>query len=325
MAAATTAAAGLTFQRQRAESSRFWIRFRPSRWPGPDSPWLDLAQGGLGTARGGTSLAISEARVDALDDLVYLPPVAADMTGERDRLVERLAGRGVPVLAQLRPGELPPAGATLNVLDPLPSLLAGDLDTLAAPPAGATVVWGLVAGITDDPELVRHGLERLARGGATRVVGLAPRLEPRQKRRLAGDDEQAFARLFHGAPPTERDFARRAAEIGLARRLDRPAAPAGTPRAGNRRVAGRLVQIAELWLALGRPEADAQELFRAARWIEEADHDLAALAREGNLGVLGWLSGKARRQVEASLAEDAPPLLAELEAEYLGTGGEARP
>ena len=83
----------------------------------------------------------------------------------------------------------------------------------------------------------------------------------------------------------------------------------------------RLAQIAELWLRLERPEADAQELFRAARWIEEAEHDLAALAREGNLGVLAWLSDKARAQVEASLAVDLPPLLAELEAEYLGDVG----
>ena len=180
------------------------------------------------------------------------------------------------------------------------------------------MVWGLVAGITDDAELCARGLALLARAGVERVLPRAPQLEPRQKRDLAGADEQAFERLFHGEAPAEREFARRAAAAGLATRLDRPDPPAGTPRPGNRRVAGRLAQIAELWLALGKPEADAQELFRAARWIEEAEHDLAALAREGNLGVLGWLSAKARRQVEASLGGSAPPLLARLEAEYLG-------
>ncbi len=313
----TTAAAGLTFRGQRAEPAHLWIRFRPSRWPGPEPPWLDLALGGLGNSRAGSSLEIPSARLDALDDLVYLPPVAAERRPERDRLVTRLTERGLPLLVQLRPGEPPVASPAVNVFDPLPSLLAGDLEPLAALPAGSMVVWGLVAGITDDPELCRRGLERLARAGVENVIAVAPRLEPRQKRQLAADDEGVFARLFHGGPPGERAFARLAAAAGLATRLERPAPPAGTPRSGNHRVAGRLVEIADLWLLLGRPEADAQELFRAARWIEQAEHDLAALAREGNLGVLAWLSSKARRQVEASLADDAPPLLVELEAEYL--------
>jgi hypothetical protein len=206
----------------------------------------------------------------------------------------------------------------VSVFDPLSSLLAGDLGPLASLPSGATVVWGLVAGITDDPEFCRRGLETLVRAGTARVLPLAPRLEPRQKREIAGADERLFARLFHGEAPVARGFARRAAAAGLATRFDRPRAPAGTPRAGNRRVAGRLAQIADLWLLLGRPETDAQELFRVARWIEGAEHDLAALAREGNLGLLGWLSSKARRQVEASLDVVTPPTLTELEAEYLG-------
>jgi hypothetical protein len=88
-------------------------------------------------------------------------------------------------------------------------------------------------------------------------------------------------------------------------------------------VAARLAQMADLWLRLGRAEGDAQELYRAARWAEAAEHDLAALEREGNLGVLAWLSDKTRRQVEASLTGDPPPLLIELEREYLGPGGEA--
>lgn len=319
---ATTATAGLYFRRQRVEPAHLWIRFRPARWPGPQEPWLDLAAGGLGSSRPGAELGVSPARMDALDDLVYLPVVAAERREERDGLAAQLVGRGVPILAQVRPGEAPPAAPVLTVFDPLSSLLAGDLEPLAELPAGSTVVWGLVAGITDDADLCRCGLERLAQAGAARVVPLAPRLEPRQKRRLAGSDEQAFARLFHGDTPSERAFARRAAEAGLATRFDRPEPPVGTPRPGNRRVAARLAQIADLWLVLGRPEADAQELFRAARWSEGADHDLAALAREGNLGVLNWLSAKARRQVEASLSSETPPLLAELEAEYQGSDEE---
>ena len=320
---APTTAAGLTFRRQRAEPAHLWIRFRPSRWPGPDEPWLDLALGGLGGSRRGAALGISPRRLDDLDDLVYLPPVVAETAADRDRLVARLEERGLPSLLQLRPGESVAASPAVSVFDPLPSLLAGDLGPLADLPAGSTVIWGLVSGITDEPEFCRRGLERLARAGTARVLPLAPRLEPRQKRQLAATDDRAFARLFHGAPPEERAFARLAAAAGLATRFDRPEAPAGTPRPGNRRVAARLAQIADLWLVLGRPEADAQELFRAARWIEGADHDLALLAREGNLGVLGWLSSKARRQVEASLDAETPPLLRELEAEYLSSDGGA--
>lgn len=320
--AVPTAAAGLTFRRQRPEPANLWIRFRPARWPGPDEPWLDLASGGLGGSRRGASLRIPSERLDGLDDLVYLPPVAAEMAVERDRLVARLAERGLASLVQLRPGESPAAGPAVSVFDPLPALLAGDLDPLSVLPVDSTVVWGLVAGITDDPELCGRGLEALARAGAARVLPLAPTLEPRQKRQLAGADERLFARLFHGGPPAAREFARLAASAGLATRFDRPDAPAGTPRSGNRRVAARLAQIADLWLLLGRPEADAQELFRAARWIEDAEHDLSVLAREGNLGVLGWLSSKARRQVEAALDVGMPPLLTELEAEYLGSDGE---
>ena len=318
--AATTAGAGLAFRRQRAEPAGLWIRYRPARWPGPDRPWLDLARAALGSSRPGASLEIPAGRVDALDDLVYLPPVAAGRRAERDGLVARLAGRGVPVLVQLAVNEAPVAGTAVTVHDPLPALLAGDLESLAGLPAGATVAWGLVAGITDDADFCRRGLELLAGAGVSRVVPVAPELEPRQKRRLAGADEAAFARLFHGRPPSERELARLAAASGMAVRIDRPPPPPGTPRPGNRLVAARLAQIADLLLRLGRAESDAQELFRAARWIEAADHDLAALEREGNLGVLGWLSARSRAQVEAALTTGMPPLLAELEAEYLAAG-----
>ncbi len=313
------AAAGLNFRRQRAEPAGFWVRYRPARWPGPEAPWLDLARAGLGTSRPLAPLAIPPARVDALDDLVYLPPVAPGRRADRDELAATLLGRGLPVLVQLAVDE-PPLPGAVSLFDPLPSLLAGDLDALAALPPGATVVWGLVAGITDAADLCKRGLERLAGAGVTRLLALAPGLEPRQKRQLAGSDERAFARLFHGEPPAERELARLAAAAGLATRFDRPPPPSGTPRPGNRMVAARLAQMGDFWLRLGRPEADGQELFRAARWIEAADHDLAALEREGNLGVLGWLSDKARRQVEAALTTGIPPLLLELEAEYLGGG-----
>ena len=315
-----TAAAELTFRSQRAEPAGFWIRYRPARWPGPESPWLDLARAGLGSSTPGASLEILEGRADLLDDLVYLPPVPPERRAERDRLAETLAGRGLPVLAQLTVAEPPLESAAANLYDPLPELLTGELDRLRALPVHATVVWGLVAGITDEADLVRRGVARLLGAGVARLLPLAPVLDPRDKRRLAAEDENAFARLFHGEPPSERELARVAAAAGLSTRFERPPPAAGTHRPGNRLVAARLTQIADLWLKLGRSEAEGQELFRVARWIEAADHDLAVLEREGNLGVLDWLSGTARSQVEAVLTSGAPPLLDELEAEYLSAG-----
>ena len=312
---ATTASAELSFRQQRAEPAGFWVRHRPARWPGPEAPWLDLARAGLGVSRPGASLAIRRRRLDAIDDLVYLPPVAGERRDERDELARALAARDLTFLAQLEPGEDPLPGA-VTVYDPLSLLLAGEARPLADLPEGATVVWGLIAGITDGADLCHRGLGRLADAGVARVVPMAPHLEPREKRQLAGSDEAVFTRLFHGVAASERAFARRAAAAGLATRFDRPTPAVGTPRPGNRLVAARLAQIADLWLKLERPEADAQELFRAARWIEAAEHDLGALEREGNLGVLGWLSDKARRQVEAALTAGTPPLLLELEEEY---------
>ena len=318
----TTAAgaAGLAFRGRRPEPAGFWIRHRPARWPGPETPWLDLAAGGLGTSRPDVALDREPRGLDAATDLVYLPPVAGARRDERDRLAAGLAERGLPLLVQLRPGETAPAAAAATIWDPLPQLVAGELDALSSLPAGAVVAWALIAGISDRASFVVSGLDHLVRAGVACVVPVAPELDPRQKRRLAGADEEAFASLFHGAPPSRRGFARLAAAAGLATRFDRPEPAMATPRSGNRRVAARLAQIADLWLRLGRAEGGAQELFRAARWIEEFEHDLAGLAREGNLGVLSWLSDTARRQVEECLAAETPPLLGELEAEYTGGG-----
>jgi hypothetical protein len=257
-------------------------------------------------------------------------------------------------------GGLPPAGTTV-VVDLLPLLLAGGGELVAAPPAppGAVAVWPLVPGLGDRPEDWRRGCERLAAAGYATVQPLGLGLDPADRRRLAERaSESAYHDLFHRPPPAERDFSRVAAGFGLAPFLRRPgterwpgarpdAPPAAEPPPGspvgsaagsitpaaaafsNRRLAGLLALAGELWLRVGRPEAQGQALFRAARWADETGYDLAALAREGNLGVVAALDQTSRELIGAALEAAAatdepgdPPLVTELLGEYLEAGPE---
>ena len=288
--AVPTAAAGLTFRRQRAEPACLWIGFRPSRWPGsgpsPGSTWRWV----VSAARGATLRSRSR-RSDRtlLDDLVYVPPVAP----ERVSRARSVGGAGWGSMAcrsllQLRPGESPaakPSGQRFRSA----ALSPGGRSRSAGLPAVRVRPWsgGWWPGITDDPEFCQRGLERsgAGRNGTGTAAGAASRTTPeardrRDGRRAASSRGSSTARrLRHGR------FARLARRRPVWRHvLIAREAPAGTPRAGNRRVAARLAQIADLWLLLGRPEADAQELFRAARWVEGAEHDLAAAGARGQSG-----------------------------------------
>jgi hypothetical protein len=74
---------------------------------------------------------------------------------------------------------------------------------------------------------------------------------------------------------------------------------------------------AELWLRLARPVGQGQALYAAARQADRTTFDLAALAREGNLGVLGWLDPLARSLVKEVASTGRSALLKELTAEYV--------
>lgn len=254
-----------------------------------------------------------------LDDVLYLPPVPASRATERDALARERLADGTPVLLQALAGEEPPdaPGATV-VWDPVAALLVNDLGRLAALPPGSLAVWPLLPGLTDDPDLWRQGCERLAGAGATCVQALAPRLTPADRRRLlAQADESAFEALFHGEPPAERPFARLAHALDLAPFLPRPLPRPPLTGSEARRLAGALALIGELWLRLGRPVSLGQSFFAAARGADRTGYDLLALAREGNLGVLGWLDPVSRGVVEEWERTGASPLLTELLAEYL--------
>ena len=87
--------------------------------------------------------------------------------------------------------------------------------------------------------------------------------------------------------------------------------------ARNRQAAARLATAAELSSAAGRAEGTGAEIWRAAREAEGFDRDLAALAREGRLGLLPWLAGPAREVVEAWADGRPAELFAQLEEEWL--------
>jgi len=302
--------------RQLPEPVRFWIAHGPRSWRCAGGLWSDLANGRLeGLGRATAELPELEADVD---DLFYLPQVAPELAGVRDRLAASLIEAGTPVLVQLRPGERPELPGAEVIYDLLDALLGDELASLGAVPAGANTVWPLIPGITDHPELWDEGLERLAAAGVRRVQGLALELGPRARRRLAeGREEHVFDALFHGSVPSERGFARHVARHGLEPFLPRPRTGVSPRRVNNRQIAARLALAGELWLRLGRPVNAGQALFRAARGAESTHHDLVGLAREKNLEVMDWLDKSAAEVVREIVLEGRSSLLEELRGEYL--------
>ncbi len=305
--------------RHHPEPARFWIAYAPRTWPAGDAPWTDLGAvrlRSLGASGGSRNLELPDAA--DLDDLLYLPPVAAELTAARDDWAAGLIESGTPVLIQLEPGTLTAAPAALIVHDLLRPLLAGDLEPLAALPTGSSAVWPLIPGVTEAPELCQAGSNALAGAGVACVQPAVVELTAEQRRQLAesaGDD--AFEALFHGSTPAERDFARCAHRCGLQVFVPRPAASGTTRHVRNRRLAADLALAGDLMLRLERPVAAGQALLRAARRAADTRHDLAALAREGNLGVLDWLDGNGVDLVAEGAAVGRSSLVGSLLEEYL--------
>jgi hypothetical protein len=189
---------------------------------------------------------------------------------------------------------------------------------MAGLPAGAKVVWPLIAGLTDGRGQWAEGLEVLAAAGVRSVQPLALDLEPADKRRLverAG--EESFDALFHGGLPSERLFSKLATDHGFRPFLPRPLPPVGARRE-NRRLAEQLASAGEVWLRVGRSESGGQGLYRSARGVDRESHDLSALCREGNLGVFTWLDPLSSQVITDFVKTGSSTLVQELEAEYLG-------
>ncbi len=111
--------------------------------------------------------------------------------------------------------------------------------------------------------------------------------------------------------------ARRGAPRPRALRAAAPDVRRATPRgARNRELAAALAEAGDLWLRLGRSEPEGEALLAAARHVDATSLDLAALAREGNLGIVDWLSPVARAPADRGDARGG--------ARVGGAGGAAR-
>lgn len=303
---------------QLPEPSKLWVRFTPRGWPAAGGLWIHLGRGALGKAGGATAPA-PRSSGPPLDDLLYLPPVPEDLAGYRNEVAAAHREQGTPVLVQLLPGEEAPAEG-VAVYDPLAILLAGRLEDLGQVPAGAVVLWPLVPALTDGKDLQARGLEILAEAGAKVLQVLSLDLDPRDKRRLARHgSEAAYQGLFHRPRPQEQPYDRATAAAGLEPFLDRPL-PDGplASLALQRRLAGRAALAGELSLRLERSPADADALFRAARWLDSTHRDLESLVREGNLGIVPDLQGDPGTLVREEIGGEGGRFVAALVNDYLG-------
>lgn len=253
---------------------------------------------------GGSGSLPTAGAVEADGGLLYVPPVEPEQAAARDALVGSLERRGVAMLVHLGLGETLSASVAAPeaiVVDLLEVLLAERLEGLDAIPRRAVVVWPLVAALTDDEALWDDGCRRLRAAGAACVQAMVLELDPVERRELAGDRSEVdvYSRLFHGRAGSEQRFAAAAARHGLDVFYRR--ATAGGDRKERNAAAAELLALAgELWLRLGRGEAQGQELFRASRWVEDATIDVRALAKEGNLEIVEAL----RAPATAALIEE---------------------
>ena len=270
-------------------------------------------------ARHSASVNLPALAATGLDDLFYAPPVAAELAIERDRWTAGLIESGTPVLVQMAPGEFSGVPEAVAVFDLLRPLLVRDLEPLARLPVGSVAVWPLIAGLTDSGELCEAGLEALGSAGVVCVQPLAVGLTPGDRRLLAElTGGSAFDALFHGAAPSDREFACRAERHGLAGFMPRPVSGHSRRQRHNRRLAADLALAGELWSRLGRSVSVGQGLLRAARGAESTSRDLVALVREQNLAVLTWIDTQSLEIIEEIVTAGRSATLETLLGEYLG-------
>jgi hypothetical protein len=303
---------------QPADPLHFWIGLVPRSWPVGEGLWVDLARGGLGSAAKVRNEIPERWTGEPPAEVVYLPSVPEDLESRRSGLVGSLVDIGAPVLVQAEAGTVPKVDPRWVVFDPLEALLVGNTGVLRDLPSGSRVVWPLIAGLTDDREQWEEGLAALASAGVKHVQPLALALDPASKRRLVErTGDETFDLLFHGAPPSEREFSSLAAERGFGPFLSRPLPTKGASRE-NQKLAEQLAMAGELWLRVGRSESGGQNLYRSARWVDRESHDLSTLCREGNLGVFPWLDSTSSQVITEFVTAGTASLVQELEREYLG-------
>ncbi len=249
--------------------------------------WCDLGGRSLGTPGRDHEL---DALPSPTGGTLYVPPVRPDLRGALDRQIEDWTAQGGTALVQRMAGDperLDPHIA--QVWDLTSDLLKGDLDGLGRLPEGAVAVWPLIAGMTDDEAAWGLGFEILKTAGASAVTGVVLELDGRQRRSLIEKVGGGFGTLFHGPSPSPRKFARAAIEIGLEPCGPRPTY--GSPRRQRNQQAAEVLILAGE--ALAGDDVAAQGLFRAARWVEECEAEVQAMALEGNLTIVEEIDARA--------------------------------
>jgi hypothetical protein len=224
----------------------------------------------------------------------------------------RMAGRAVYLLDP-EPAALPenPGGAFSALFVWFPGLDKQDACLKAAVERGIPSGWilPLVPGWTAAAEAVEDAVRAGAAAGAS-FVAPAPLADDGQVRRIAVEaasaaspeaGEQMFERIHHGGPPDDlsealerlRDACARAGLASL------PSRPVGLREsAKNSAASARLEEKAQ---AAHRDEHRAALLHAATRWIDESGRDLAAVAREGNLGKIFPFGDDLAREAEDAL------------------------
>ena len=311
----------LRFEEVPPEPARFWIRYAPRSWPGPDEWWIDIAR----AEPANEYLRVAPPSLDAtqvFQDVVYVPPVEPGAGLLHQELLQRCSDLGVPALQQVLPGQPIAANAGPLVVDLTESLLRRRLGDLVVP-EGAWTIWPLIPGLTDGYELYDDGLERLVRSRAAGVLPVAPTLTPSLRREVAEfGSSSSYSKIFHTEEaPQLAALARRVADSGLAVYPLRPPL-ADSRRAPNRALAAHFALLAELWIGCDRPEGRAQVYFRTARRLDAEPLDVGELALRGGLAGISWLDDDGLSEIREIAAGRSSRLLQELEDAYLGGDGE---
>ncbi len=303
------------------EPFALWARFTPRRWPPADGVHADPIARGLSPVDAEVAGELPGDEPPE-PEVIYLPPVSALLCARRDALAARLLATGSHPLVHRRldeRSESPRGEGGTPVVDLLAALVGLAAADELPPLAGSWVVFPLLPGISDRAERWLPWLDRLAASGARVVVGVVLELSPSDRRRLAElGGEESWSALFHGAPPSERDFARDVARLGLATLPERPAIGAAPRRLRNRALAALLAEAGELGLRLGGSESEGEALRAAARHLDASALDVAALAREGNLEILPWLSSQAQAIVLEAVTTGSSRELARRRMEWSG-------
>jgi len=273
---------------------RLWAAWEPRSWPGAERVRFDPAAQRLVWPGRGLDETPLPAAVPEEPELVLLPPVPASLASARDELAERIERGGGRALVERSPGE-PVGRRGIDLLD-LTAVLLGEAKLEAETRRNSAapspwVVVPLLPGALAAGELAPL-LDRLEALRPEVILGVAPELAPADRRRLVEHlGEERFDAVFHGSAIGEAEFAAAVGARGILPLPPLPNLPELRARAArDRRLAAALEEAGELWLRLGRSEAIGESLLAASRHLAAEPRDVAALAREGNIGLLGWLS-----------------------------------